>query len=79
VSPDDKACLKMGREVARMIADVRKVAKGDDGYARRKISFPGGSVHMFLANSDRLADLMDSAANGHYESVTTVTPPSELN
>jgi hypothetical protein len=78
MSDDEKRCLKLGQMVVRMIYDVRKQAGKDVGYARRAITFPGGEVHLIVANDARLADLFEKAADTAYE-VATVTPGSEVN
>ena len=74
---DDQVCLALGREVVRMIHDVRKVAGPDVGYARRTFSYPGGAVEVFIANGKALADLFEKVASGHYD-MQTATPPSEI-
>lgn len=75
---DDEVCLKLGREIVRMIRDVRSVAGNETGYARRKFTFPGGGVHVLIANDSELADLMELAASGKYN-VQTAVPPSTKN
>jgi hypothetical protein len=78
MSRDDEECLRLGREIIRMIHDVRKVAKEETGYARRKFTYPGGEVHIIVANDARLADIMDQAASKAFQ-VTEATPPSAVN
>lgn len=76
---DDEVCLKLGREVVRMIHDLRKrVPAGDTGYGRRKFTFPGGEVQLILAADSELADCMENAAAATYD-VQSVTPTSEVN
>ena len=59
----DQACLKLGREVVRMINDLRKrVPAGDVGYGRRHIFFPGGDVYLIVASSGELAAAMEAGA-----------------
>ncbi len=76
MSKDDEVCLELGREMVRMIHEVRNVAHGDAGYARRTFSFPGGAVILLLANTSELADLMEEPVRRKYR-VKTVTPPSQ--
>ena len=78
MSDDEKRCLALGQMVVRMIHDVRKQAGADVGYARRRITFPGGEVHLIVANDVRLADLFDVAAAKAYE-IVNGTPASEIN
>lgn len=75
MSRDDEQCLKLGREIVRMIADVRKVTQGETGYARRKLTFPGGEVHVLIANDTKLADLFEKAAAASYH-IANAIPPS---
>lgn len=75
---DDEVCLKLGREIVRMIHDVRKVTHGETGYARRTFTYPGGEVQLFLANDPKLADLFEQVASGEYN-IQSVTPPSQRN
>lgn len=77
MSHDDEVCLKLGREIVRMIRDLR-VAGADAGYGRRKFTFPGGEVHVVIANDAKLADLFEAAASRDY-AIETVTPPSQKN
>ena len=78
MSRDEEQFLKLGREVVRMIRDVHSVPKGDVGYARRRFTFPGGEVHLMIANDARLADAMEAAAAKQYD-VQDLTPPSARN
>jgi hypothetical protein len=75
---DDEACLKLGREVSRILSDLRKVAGDETGYARRRITFPGGAVDLFLVNDPKLGDAFEAAASAGY-TVHTVVPPSARN
>ncbi len=74
---DDEQCLALGRMIVRMIRDLRVVGN-DEGYARRKVTFPGGEVHVLIANSTELADAMEAGARTKYN-VTDATPPSQRN
>lgn len=78
MTKDDETCLKLGREIVRLINELNKTARGDTGYSRRKFTYPGGSVHLFIVNDEDLAALFDSAAKSRYD-VTSVTPPSQTN
>ncbi len=78
MSRDDEECLKLGREVVRMIRSLEKTTGGETGYSRRTITFPNGAVDLFIANDRTLARVFDAAAENHYK-VQTVTPPSERN
>lgn len=73
---DDEVCLKLGREVVRMIHDVRKVSQGDTAYTRRTFTFPGGEVEILIVNDSKLADLFDAAADDRYH-VQPVASPSQ--
>jgi len=74
---DDEVCLKLGREVVRMIRDIRKTAGVGSAYATRKLTFPGGEVYMLLANQKELIDLMHAAAEEKY-AITGAIPPSQV-
>ena len=78
VTRDDETCLKLGREVVRMIHELRDATQGERGYSSRKFTYPGGAVHIFIANDDALAALFDAAAASNY-AVESVTPPSQMN
>lgn len=78
MSDDEKRCLALGQMVVRMIHDVRKQAGSDAGYARRSVTFPGGEVHLIVANDSRLADLFDEATAKAFD-VADATPASEIN
>lgn len=78
MSRDDEQCLRLGREVVRMIGELRGTAGSDAGYTRRTFTFPGGEVTMFLVVTDELAGLLEAAATKAYD-VATVTPPSQVN
>ena len=75
---DDEVCLKLGREVVRMIHEVRKATGEDVGYSRRTFTFPGGEVVLLILKDKALADVADAAISGKYK-VETVKPPSEVN
>lgn len=78
MTKDDEACLKLGREVSRMIRDVVATPGGDTAYGRRRITFPGGEVHLLIAKDSTLADVMEAAADKMYD-VETITPRSQTN
>ena len=79
MSKDDEQCLKLGREVVRMIRDLKKVVAGKDtGFARQEVTFPGGSVHLFVVNDEELAETLERAAAGGYD-VQEAVPPSKAN
>ncbi len=78
MTPDDEQCLKLGREVVRMIRHLMQAGQGETAYARRCLTFPGGEVYLLLANDPTLADVMDKAAASTFQ-VENVTPPSEIN
>lgn len=75
---DEMQFMKLGREVVRMIRDVRAVAKDETGYARRQLTFPGGEVTIFVVNDKRLADLFDKASAAVHE-IAEAIPPSTRN
>lgn len=75
---DDEQYMKLGREIVRMIHDVRKIAGEETGYARRTFTFPGGAVQVFVVNDERLADIFDKAAAVTHD-VSSVLPPSTRN
>lgn len=77
MSHDDEVCLKLGREVIRMIRGLRKDTSGEYGYARRMFTFPGGSVEMIIASHREIADLMDKAAAKAFE-IAEKTPSGEV-
>jgi hypothetical protein len=74
----DRVCLKMGREIVRMIADLERAAGKDAGYARRTLTYRGGSVELLLVNQKALADLFERAAAREMD-VADATPLSQLN
>lgn len=78
---EDEQCLRLGREVVRMLCDVLKVKQqgsvGDTAYARRTITFPGGQFDVFVVTDSSLAAVFENAASQAYE-VQTVTPPSQV-
>jgi len=78
MTAEEQACLRLGREVARMIHDVRKASGSYVSYARRKFTFPGGSVEILLTNDSNLATVMELAVKEGY-AVESITPPSERN
>lgn len=75
---DDEQFLKLGREIVRMIHDVRKVAGNETAYARRKFTFPGGECHIFVVHDERMANLFDVAAEATHR-VANAIPPSTKN
>jgi hypothetical protein len=75
----DEACLKMGREVMRMVSDLRHAAGSDAGYARRSVTFADGSeVQLFIVNKSALADAFEQEAARQYD-VLDVVPASKTN
>lgn len=78
MSHDDEQCLKLGREIVRMIRDVQKVSQGEPGYCKRRFTFPDGAVTVFIANNEDLAEVLDKAASRKY-AVENAIPPSTLN
>lgn len=79
MTQDEESYMKLGKELVRMIYDVRKVSGDEDGYARRKFTFNDGQVIVFVANSERVAELFEAAAKSGYENVENAIPPSTLN
>jgi hypothetical protein len=75
---DEKICLELGIELLRMVHDLRKATQGETGYARRKLAFPGGEVHLLVANDKMLADRFEFVASENFD-VHLVTPPSQVN
>lgn len=75
---DNEQFLKIGREIVRMIHDVRNVAGNETAYARRKFTFPGGECHIFVVQDERLAILFDLAAEATHRVVNAI-PPSTKN
>jgi hypothetical protein len=71
---DDEVCLRLGREVVRMIHDVRRLAKAETGYARRTITYPGGEVILFVANDPKLADAMEEGPYLNYNVIGVESP-----
>lgn len=78
MSYDDEVSLKLGREVIRMIGELKGAVQADVGYMRRTFTFRGGEVVMFLVNTDELADVFEKSADAHY-AVSNMTPPSQVN
>lgn len=75
---EDEQCLKLGREILRMVRDLAKASGGEYGYARRRFTYPGGEAHVILANHKQVADVMDAAAAKAFE-IANATPHSERN
>lgn len=75
---EDKALLGMGKQVVRMINDLRKTSGRDAGYAIQKVSFPGGHVYLMIANDKALVDRMERAVESGY-AVENAIPPSTVN
>lgn len=78
MSREEEQHMKVGREIVRMIHDVRKVAGQETGYARRKFTYPGGECHIFVVNDGRLANLFDAVAEATHR-VANAIPPSTKN
>lgn len=78
MNKDERACLKLGEMVVRTIRELRAQAGSENGYARRKITFPGGEVYMLVANSLEVADALESGAAGVFGVVDAV-PRSQVN
>lgn len=79
MTADEETFRYLGRELVRMIHDVRQIAQnGDVSYVRRLLSFPGGEVEILLASNSALADRMEEGAKRRYD-VHEATPPSQLN
>lgn len=75
MTKDEAQFMQLGREIVRMIRDLNQVAREETGYARKRFTFPGGAVHIFIANSDGLADVIERAAKNRYN-VQDAIPPS---
>jgi hypothetical protein len=81
MSRDDQQCLNLGREVIRMLRDLKIVAArnpGDTAYAKRTITYPGGSFDLWVVEDPNLSKVLERAATESYR-VDTATPPSTLN
>jgi hypothetical protein len=76
VTQDDETCLKLGREIVRMVHEMN--ALGETAYTRRTFTYPGGAVYLFVANNAELAAVLDAAAIRQYD-VITLKPPSQTN
>lgn len=73
---DEKEYLRLGREMVRMIRDVKATAvNGACSYAHRTLTFPDSSVEVFICSEKELADKMETAA-AHFYAVKTIGPPS---
>jgi hypothetical protein len=78
LSHEDEQCMKLGREIVRMIRDLAKTAGRERGYALRRFTYPGGEAHIIVANHAEVADVMDKAAAKVF-AIAEATPPSEVN
>lgn len=79
LTKDQEQCLALGKEVVRMINDTRAaVARGDVAYARRNITFPGGSIWLIVPADKQLVDAMEAGVVERYD-VATAIPRSETN
>lgn len=78
MSHDDEQCMRLGREVVRMVRDLARATGSDTGYARRGVTFPGGDFQILVVNDPVLADQMEAVADEKY-AVQTVTPHSQRN
>jgi len=72
---DDMACLNVGREVVRMIHELRAKAKQDIGFTRRSISFPGGEVILLICDTE-VAETAEKAIAAKF-TVETVDPDDD--
>lgn len=74
---EDEQCLKLGRMIVRMIHDVRETPCGT-AYGRRRVTYPGGAVELFVVKDVELADKFEKAAAKDY-SVEAITLKSGIN
>ncbi len=75
--------MDLGREIVRMIRDVRSVVDkagvaGGVSYSRRKLTFPGGAVEVVILSDSSLGDLFERACAERMD-VEDSTPRSEVN
>lgn len=73
-SKDDEL-LRLGKELFGMISAVHATPPEDVAFSRRRFTFPGGAVHVFVVRGHELAEAFETAAAAQY-SVETRTPPS---
>ena len=77
-NPEDRECLRLGREMLRLMREVYSTPQSDVAYCRRRFTMrQGGAVNVFVVRGDDLADAIDKAVEARY-AVTTVTPKSEV-
>ena len=58
---DQDELTKLGVMVYQMIENVQCTPAEDLAMCRRKITFPGGSVNLFIVRGDELADALNTA------------------
>jgi len=74
---DDEVCLKLGREIVRMIRELQKATNAETGYTRREFTYPGGAVNLLIVNDPKVADVMEAAVQEKYK-VEDQVPPSQI-
>jgi hypothetical protein len=81
---EEKQYLALGKEVMRMIGDLRSATQTTDpakenlGYVRRELTFRNGSVTMILCSDTRMADAFEHGMAGAFD-VQDATPGSQVN
>ncbi len=78
MTSEDQACLNLGKMIVRMINDLTRVAGDDTGYARQRISYPGGEVFLCIARNEELVRIWEEAAERVYKVIDAI-PPSQAN
>jgi len=78
MTKEEHSLMRLGKMVADMIAEVRALPDEDTGYACRRITFPGGEVHLIICLDAELVRHMEMGAAKAYD-VIEKTPKSQTN
>jgi len=78
MTTEERQALKLGQMVVAMIKDLRALARDENSYARRKVTFPGGEVYLFVANNEEVATALERGPHVLFE-VQNAIPRSETN
>ena len=73
----DEQCMRLGKDIVRIIKDLAALPPGKR-YAKRPITFPGGKVCLIVTPDEDIVSIMEKAVAERLDVADSI-PKSEIN
>lgn len=76
---EKKVTYQIGEMIIQMIHEIRQATNGETAYAKRVISFPQGSVELFIVTDPQVSAIFEIAVAEHMnvQNITVRKPQTE--